>query len=86
MTELIWKERKSNCIAVDGYAGKIRLFTISWNMSAPRGSTGTEYVLRGSLPGMETYETASSIEHLETRAQSMWEQWLVSVGVTPNVP
>ena len=90
MILLTWKERKQTYgpPAVVGYRGKVRIFTIRWNLyRLGEDENGPKYILSIDLPAVRLTEERSKgeIEELKAVAEEAFKMWLEAADLVPGV-
>lgn len=74
---ITWREGHYN--SFQGYAGKVRLFTISWRTvrSEP------DWLMKTSLPGFDSHAWRDDARiALERLAEDVLDKWLAAIGAT----
>ena len=87
MILLTWKEVEQvyGPPTTVGYRGKVRVFSIRWNLY--RNGGGPKYVLAINLPAVRLTEERSKgeIEELKAVAEEAFKMWLEAADLVPGV-
>jgi hypothetical protein len=79
MVKIIWKKQAGYGETYIGFANDVRLFTMSYSLSKPRGDPNP-YVLSSYLPGVEPVFGASRNE-LFVKAAELLNEWIKRIGI-----